>query len=158
MEASPSVSIIAGGPERLTEIAPLWAQLREHHAGLSRLWRESILRSQFDARINQLREKCAPGGMLVLLAAAGGETVGYCVSTLTSDGKGEVDSIFVAELHRGRGIGRELFNRSVDWLALRGAKRVIVEVMAENAAARRLYESAGFRPRTVILERVAPTT
>ena len=116
----PKISITAGGAERLGKVAPLWAELREHHAGLSPLWRDSILRSQFESRMDQLRAKCAPGRILVLLAttAGGGENVGYCVRTLSPDGTGEVD------------------------------------LMAQNDAARRLYESAGFRARTVTLQQV----
>jgi ribosomal protein S18 acetylase RimI-like enzyme len=58
-----------------------------------------------------------------------------------------VDEVFISEAHRGRGIGgaalREL-GREVEAL---GLKALHLEVDRDNAAARRLYESAGFRLR-----------
>jgi putative acetyltransferase len=46
--------------------------------------------------------------------------------------------------YRGRGLGRKLLNGCVDWSRRAGAHKVDLEVWPHNAAARRLYEGAGF--------------
>jgi GNAT superfamily N-acetyltransferase len=148
------ISITAGGAELLERIEPLWQGQRQFHAELSPLWRESILSSQFPARMRHLMGKAPGDRMLVLIAGTGGEPIGYSITTIAPDGKGEVDSLFVAEPYRGRGIGRTLFGRSVEWLQTRGATRIAVEILDGNHAAQRLYESAGFRVRSVALELV----
>ena len=45
---------------------------------------------------------------------------------------------------RRLGLGRKLVARFVYQARLRGAQRAFLEVSAENAAARALYDSAGF--------------
>ncbi len=60
----------------------------------------------------------------------------------------------VADLHRvvvradqrGRGIGRRLLRAGIDWAHATGAEEVLLEVEVDNAPARGLYESLGFRP------------
>jgi ribosomal-protein-alanine N-acetyltransferase len=75
--------------------------------------------------------------------------VGYCISTLADNGQGEVDSIYVTAVVRGRGIGKQLMQDAMAWLRERGAHPIVVEVMAGNVAAEKLYESFGFSARTV---------
>lgn len=58
----------------------------------------------------------------------------------------------VADLHRiatlpaarGRGVARALLADLLDAAAERGAERMLLEVVATNAPARRLYDAAGF--------------
>ena len=47
---------------------------------------------------------------------------------------------------RGRGIGRRLLRAGIDWAHATGAEEVLLEVEVDNAPARGLYESLGFRP------------
>jgi ribosomal protein S18 acetylase RimI-like enzyme len=49
--------------------------------------------------------------------------------------------------HAGRGIGRELVDAGVDELRRRGVVAAKVVAGADNTAALRLYESAGFARR-----------
>ena len=57
----------------------------------------------------------------------------------------DVQTIAVAAQRRGTGLGEALLHHLVDQARVRGARRVHLEVRADNAAARRLYGSAGFR-------------
>jgi ribosomal protein S18 acetylase RimI-like enzyme len=146
------VSITAGGAELLDQIAPLWQELRAHHASLDPVWRDGLLAATFADRKAGLLAKSAGGELLVLLARSAGlpdHVVGYCVCTVTHAGDGEVDSLFVTESHRRRGIGEALMSRAMEWLAGRATTSLAVEVMACNADALRLYERYGFRQRTV---------
>lgn len=45
---------------------------------------------------------------------------------------------------RGRGLGRALTLRMLDWAARQGATRAVLQVLDTNTVARRLYESSGY--------------
>jgi ribosomal-protein-alanine N-acetyltransferase len=48
--------------------------------------------------------------------------------------------------HRGCGVGRALLTHLLDAAARRGARRVFLEVRADNPVAQSLYASEGFEP------------
>jgi ribosomal protein S18 acetylase RimI-like enzyme len=50
----------------------------------------------------------------------------------------------VLETARRRGLARQLCEGLLAWGAEKGATRAYVQVLADNAAATRLYESMGF--------------
>src|SRR5438309_5308271 len=109
-----TVSIESGGPELLDRIEPMWIALRNHHAELAPIWRDSLLATTFESRKAGLLKK-AESGLLVLLAVSQ-QPVGYCVCTLCGEGEGEVDSLFVVPHYRRRGIGRALMVQALAWL------------------------------------------
>lgn len=55
-----------------------------------------------------------------------------------------ISAVRVAESARRRGLARTLCTGLLGWAAQRGATRAYVQVVDENASARRLYESLGF--------------
>jgi ribosomal protein S18 acetylase RimI-like enzyme len=62
---------------------------------------------------------------------------------------GALYDIIVDPAHRGQGTGRRLLDATLAELEARGAPRVLLSTAERNAAAQRLFESAGFR-RTMI--------
>jgi aminoglycoside 6'-N-acetyltransferase len=54
--------------------------------------------------------------------------------------------LFLDPAHHGRGLGTEAVRRVVDLLARRGHHRLVIDPAADNHAAIRAYEKAGFRP------------
>jgi GNAT superfamily N-acetyltransferase len=58
----------------------------------------------------------------------------------------ELDNLVVRSGLRGRGVGRQLIEATVDWSRGQGASHVGVAVHAFNRDARRFYERAGFAP------------
>jgi ribosomal protein S18 acetylase RimI-like enzyme len=62
------------------------------------------------------------------------------------DGWGELYAIYLLPAFIGRGVGRALMAATLDGLATRGRRRARLWVLRDNAAARRFYERAGFRP------------
>jgi ribosomal protein S18 acetylase RimI-like enzyme len=143
----------SGGAALLDRVEPLWQQLRRHHADLSPRWRDDLLSGTFANRRAALLQKSA-GGMLVSIAIHGDKDVGYCVTTISAD-VGEVDSLFVMQAHRGRGIGDALMNESLAWLQKRSGS-IVVDVLSGNEAAIRFYARYGFAPRTTRLMRIDP--
>ena len=129
-------------------MAPLWLQLRQHHADLAPQWRDNLLATTFEQRRAGLISKAA-AGLLVLLATSGGDDIGYCVSTIAADRTGEVDSLYVTPTHRGRGVGHALMSETMIWFGKRSARSIALDVITGNDAALRFYKHYGFAPRTV---------
>ncbi|WP_375387340.1 ribosomal protein S18-alanine N-acetyltransferase [uncultured Amnibacterium sp.] len=73
--------------------------------------------------------------------------VGYA-AVLAPPGSGDADvlTIAVGEAHRGEGTGAALLERMLATAVDRGARRVFLEVRADNPVAQHLYASRGFRP------------
>ena len=82
---------------------------------------------------------------LWLLARDSGVAIGALTASAGDDG-GWVDWLGVLASHRGRGIGAALLRRSFAMFSVRGARRVMVNVDAENATgATAVYERVGMR-------------
>lgn len=73
-----------------------------------------------------------------------GEPIGFCQALLLPP-EVELLEIAVSLAHQGRGWGRKLLDDLLDESRKVGCRRCRLEVRASNHAARRLYESAGFR-------------
>ena len=82
----------------------------------------------------------------VAFAMAAGAAVGRGAVTESPDGTHWVglSAVHVVEGARRRGLARELCKSLLAWGADRGATRAYVQVLADNTAATRLYESMGF--------------
>ncbi|MGL5858950.1 MAG: ribosomal protein S18-alanine N-acetyltransferase [Angustibacter sp.] len=59
-------------------------------------------------------------------------------------GEADLMTLAVVPEHRGTGLGRTLLDALLHAAHERGARRMTLEVRADNASARRLYERAGF--------------
>lgn len=54
--------------------------------------------------------------------------------------------MYVAPEYRGQGLNAKLMNQLMDWSKERGIRDFYLDVYADNAAAVRAYEKAGFKP------------
>ena len=79
-------------------------------------------------------------------ATAAGAAVGRAAVTTAPDGTRWVglSAVHVADGARRRGLARGLCEALLAWAAERGVTRAYVQVLADNTAATRLYESMGF--------------
>jgi GNAT superfamily N-acetyltransferase len=91
--------------------------------------------------------------------AAGARAIGYLAARV-ADGDllrpakvATLQSMYVEEAYRGRGVGRELVGRFLAWAQGRGARMASVTAYASNGAAVRFYEREGFSPKELTLER-----
>jgi ribosomal protein S18 acetylase RimI-like enzyme len=78
-----------------------------------------------------------------------GQVVGFCWIVLYDPGtglEGEVAEVYVAEGHRGQGVGEMLVRQAVRLFQERGVTLGYVWTRPDNAAAVKLYRSAGFEP------------
>jgi len=84
---------------------------------------------------------------IILAAERDGNVVGWAAGFVHLRGKipwGRVYAIAVDPHARGQRLGRRLMEQIIDALIARGARRIFLEVRADNRAAVRLYEKLGF--------------
>ncbi len=78
-----------------------------------------------------------------------GTVIGFCWIVLFDPGtglEGEVAELYVAEAHRGRGVGEMLVRQAVRLFAERGVTLGYVWTRPDNDTAIKLYRNAGFEP------------
>ena len=88
-----------------------------------------------------------PGAFALLGLVSGPEgelPAGYVLARMAAD-ECEILSIGVAGSARRRGVGRALVAATLAEAAIRGARRLYLEVAEDNVAARGLYLAFGFR-------------
>jgi GNAT superfamily N-acetyltransferase len=143
----------SAGPEGLDEIQTLWEKLNRLHTALSPHFGELASQRTFDARKNELLEMSMTGWIRVDLATerASGQTIGYVVATLSQDAVGEIESIFVEEASRRKGVGKSLLKRSLSWLDECGARMKRINVAVGNEMVFEFYRKFGFYPITTTL-------
>ena len=84
-----------------------------------------------------------PAGIFV--AEANGRIVGYITTRVDVEaGKGRIPNLAVAEDFRGRGLGRTLIERALDYFRGQGLVYAVIETMAQNPVGQHLYPACGF--------------
>ena len=128
-----------------------------HHARKSPHFAADIAQRIWAKRRASLLAAAAGGGHLLVdlaSAAASGPPDGYCVATIAADGTGEINSIFIAESLRGRGIGDALMLRCLAWMDDHAVQSRKLDVAAGNEEVFGFYAQYGFFPmRTVLVQR-----
>jgi GNAT superfamily N-acetyltransferase len=115
-------------------------------------WPEKEGEHHFGSLLVEERSAC-------LLAEFDGEVVGYLAGYAGAGAHirpvavAELESMYVMEGYRGRGLGTRMVEGFLDWAGTRGAERVSVTAYAANNRALRFYERNGFGPKSLTLER-----
>jgi diamine N-acetyltransferase len=148
------IKYFSGKESRLDDVKELWEKLNQHHFRLSPNFKPYYAAMTFPKRKQALLQKAAKGEMRVDIAmdAKKNLKVGYCISSLDSEGTGEIESIYVLEAYRGLGIGDELMKAALSWMQAKQATKKIVIVGAGNEQALGFYERYGFHIRKTMLE------
>jgi ribosomal protein S18 acetylase RimI-like enzyme len=106
--------------------------------------KELHIQGYFEKRINKKHQ-------IVLVAKDKNISVGYVYAIVDYDNKikieleGSIDSIFVKDEYRKKGIGTELINKALEELKKCGVKHFFITNIAANAGAARLYDRFGFK-------------
>jgi len=150
---NPEIVFTEIGLDQIDLIQPLWEKLNQHNAALSPHFPREIGRRTFAPRKRELWQRGTSGKLKIDLVRVRDQEApaAYCVSTLTGDFEGEIDSLYVDEGFRGIGIGSELTKRSLQWLDSVGAKSKFISVTYGNDEAVRFYARFGFLPRSFSL-------
>ena len=143
------MNIIELKPDALYKIKPLWEKLNHLHRERSDHFADHFHRFTFEDRIREFEGK----PHLAVFAAGTGpdEYQAYCIVSADGDA-GEVDSLYVDPECRGKGIGRKLMERALDWLSGTGCAKVRISVAQGNEQALDFYETFGFKLRFLVLE------
>lgn len=72
-----------------------------------------------------------------------GEVLGYCTIALVDNVPWLTAGLY--EVHRGKGLGRRVFQTMMDWCTTRGYKTIRLDVLKTNANAYHLYQKLGFK-------------
>ena len=149
-----SISYIELDNEHIDSIRLLWEKLRDHHKELSPYFSERYVELTFQERKDDLLEKSEKGILRIDTAydEAAEQYIGYCISSISDEKVGEVDSIYLDKKYRSSGIGDALMKRSLDWMDQNGVetKRIMVAAGNENTLA--FYGRYKFFPKHIILE------
>jgi diamine N-acetyltransferase len=138
-------------------IQPLWEKLNHHHHEQKSDFQEHYEKFTFSERAEALLKKSIGGDMHIGLVKdkESGILVAYCITTISQDKEGEIDSIYVEKRYHGHGLGDELIKRSLEWMNKKGVKKKTVRVSISNQKTLAFYERYGFRPRSLTLEETA---
>ena len=131
-----------GGAESLDDIRPLWEKLRAHYSPLLSRFGHETPPFIFEPRKQEILAKAALGKARIELVSIVSEAVdiAYCVSTVSPGGRGEIDSMFVEERCRGRGIGSELVRHALVWMESVDASSKVVTI---DTPARKCWRLTG---------------
>jgi len=120
------------------------------------LWAASEAESERSPQAWSPEDFLGRDGFWVLLARAKGEAAGFahvCLIPKADARRGFlfVDEVFVHPAHRRRGVAMALLNRAVEMSGELRLAGVRLLVRPENAAARALYQRAGFQEYATLL-------
>lgn len=134
-----------GGQELLDRIEPMWLALNEHQVRCSTDFSQAFQGRTMDSR-RQRWVASGVNGLRIRMAILDGRDLGYCLSFIGGKMDAVLESLFVDEALRGRGVGLALARDALDWFGERGAKTIGLEVTVGNDHARDFYLKLGFKP------------
>ncbi len=151
-----NISYIELNSDQIDLIEPLWENLTDHHRDLSKHFKERYAEFEFQNRKEELLNKSENGILKIDIAQDNDsdEVVGYCISSISDELIGEIDSIYLDKNYRSSGIGNKLMERAITWMDEKGAKTKKVMVAAGNENALLFYSRYNFFPKHIILEHV----
>ena len=136
-------------------IHPLWLLLNDYMHTKTTDFRNHFEQMTFDKRKEYFKKLAAAGILCIDLAFDSSDSnriVGYCVTSLSQEKTGEIESIFIEESYRSRGIGSTLVTRALAWLDENGSTKNRVSVSEGNESVWNFYKKFGFYPRMTVLE------
>ncbi len=137
-------------------IKPLWEKLRDYHQGLSPNFAKRYIELTFQMRKEELLKKSKNGSLKIDIAKDRDTKwlVGYCISSISEELEGEVDSIYIEEDYRSLGIGKEFMKRALKWMDANKVKTKKIGIAVGNEDLLSFYRRYNFLPKHIILEQV----
>ncbi len=133
--------------DQAEQIEPLWQKLNTLHHRNSVYFKDHFNNFTFPERLQQLNTR---DHIAIFVASAGSKHVGYCLCSIFGD-IGEIDSIYIDELQRKSGLGRQLVEKALQWFKINGLKQLTVSIAHGNEGVVPFYENFGFKPRYLVM-------
>ncbi len=135
--------------DEINSIRTLWEKLNAHHLLRSTHFKDHFSKFTFENRMESLEKRdCLIG----YVAEDNGESIGYCIATVNGR-MGEIDSIFVDERHRGKGVGEELMSLALKWLEEQECETIKVSIAEGNENVLGFYRRFGFAERFIVMQK-----
>jgi ribosomal protein S18 acetylase RimI-like enzyme len=134
-------------------VRSLWERLRLFTRDTTTHFEQYYEELDFEERIAKLDKPGTEARIDVARDERSGAIVGYSIASVNADRLGELDSFYVDERFRGRGIGEGLLERSLGWMERQDPRDCVILTAYENDAVLPLYARFGFYPRLVMLYR-----
>jgi ribosomal protein S18 acetylase RimI-like enzyme len=150
------IAYTAKGKQDLDSIALLWDKLREHQRVRSPHFPQHYARRTWKQRKAELLQKSEPGGIHLDIATDSKtkKIIGYCVSTISADKQGQLESIYIEPEYRKAGIGNELMQRALSWMNEMKTKAKTLIVGVGNEEVLTFYSRYGFYAKHITVEQV----
>ena len=142
------MEIVEISKERTDEIEPLWRELNFHHYEKSENFKGHFSSFTFAERSKQLLAK---DKLTIFTARENSELVGYCIAS-SSNGIGEINSLYVKPQFRGTLLGKLLTESAMLWLSGLNCSQISICVVDGNEEAIPFYEKFGFKKRFNVLQ------
>ncbi len=148
--------IIEIASQDLDTIGPLWEKLNEHQKARSPHFSRHYARRTWLARKTELLETSKNGSLRIDIAKDldTGNLIGYCVSTVSADRHGCLESIYLEPDCRKYGIGDALIKKALDWMNEKQAKTKTLIVGVGNEEVLSFYARYGFYPKHITVEQI----
>lgn len=117
-EAASNIEYIEINEKDVDIIGPLWERLIEHLRVNSKYFSERLSQHSFHTRKKDIFEKAKSGAVRIDLARdlARNQFIAYCISSITKENEGEIDSIYVEDNYRRLGIGDCFMKKALSWI------------------------------------------
>ncbi|MHB8105051.1 MAG: GNAT family N-acetyltransferase [Dehalococcoidales bacterium] len=134
-------------------IGGLWQKLHDYHRERNKYFPEYYAMMTWQKRKKEILEKSAKGKFHLDLGweVDTGKIIGYCISTISESGVGEVDSIFIEEPYRRSRIGDNFMKKALKWMNGESVMWKMLTVAGGNEEVFGFYSRYGFFPRFTML-------
>ncbi len=150
-----TIDFITGGIELLDSVQPLWEKLNKHHQANSKYFPDKFNKLTFDNKKKKFINGDTAELRVDLVKDSESQTVvGYCISTITVDSVGEIDSLYIEPEYRKFGFGDKFMRLSLEWLDSKNVRTKIIGVAEGNEQVFDFYKKYGFYKRSTILEQL----
>lgn len=116
-------------------------------------WAQSAFGKGFISRFIRKEER------VIFIAEAKGNQIGFIAGRKVTSPKFrkhweffQLSILFVSEKYRSSGVGQALYDEFFTWAKSKGAERIKVSALAENANAVSFYKKNSFKPYLLTLE------
>jgi len=143
----------------LDSIATLWNNLREHQRNLSPHLSDHYEKRNWKSRKTELLQKSETGGFhaVVVIDQRMKKIIGYCVSTISPDRLGCLESIYIEPEYCQSGIGDNLMRQALQWMDKKQVRTKTLTVGVGNERVLGFYSRYGFYPKHITVEQVKYT-
>jgi len=136
----------------LPRIKGLWEELNRIHLADSIYFKDHYTHFSFEERIKFLVNKHEKDIQLLVAETEELTLAGYCISTISENKMGEIDSLFVDAAFRKQGIGTIFMKKSMEWLQANQCNPIRLNVSYGHERVFGYYQRLGFYPRLTTLE------